>query len=120
MLPRLLAASGSVLVLLDWPALTPALTEIRLFGFSSCLGASVEDTAPSWVGGLAALWLFSSRRQAHFLLEPPQASVLMPKATLNKASNSGLYSTGHFPGPSFALRRCAFHSVGANCIHREV
>ena len=89
MLPRLLAASGSVLVLLDWPALTPALTEIRLFGFSSCLGASVEDTAPSWVGGLAALWLFSSRRQAHFLLEPPQASVLMPNVRAKRATTAG-------------------------------
>ena len=63
---------------LDWPALTPALTEIRLFGFSSCLGTSGEATTPSWVGSLAASWLFSSRRQAHFLLEPPLAPVLMP------------------------------------------
>ena len=35
-----LAASGGVLVTLDWPALTPALTEIRLFVFLDCLAAS--------------------------------------------------------------------------------
>ena len=68
------AASGGVLVLLDWLALTPALTEIRLFDrivhFVRFV-ASSQHAAPNAICGLAASWLFNPRRQAHFLLEPP-------------------------------------------------
>ncbi len=60
-----------------------------LFGFSSFLGASGEATAPSWVGGLAVSWLFSSRRQAHFLLEPPLDPVLMPNVRAKRAPTAG-------------------------------
>lgn len=42
-----------------------------------------------------------------------------PRATLNKASNSNLYSPCCFPGTSFALRECAFHSIGANYNPRQ-
>ena len=42
-----LAASGGVLVLLDWPALTPALTEIRLFALPDCSVASIYGTTLS-------------------------------------------------------------------------
>ena len=55
---------------LDWPALTPALTEIRLFDLpvaSGSLVASSQRPAPTGICGLAASWLFNPRRQAHFL-----------------------------------------------------
>ena len=78
---NLLVASGGVLVSLDWPALTPALTEIRPFDWfvpSVGLVASSQRAAPKRTCGLAASWLFNSRRQAHFLLELHIAVVLMP------------------------------------------
>ena len=59
-----------VLVRLDWPALTPALTEIRLFDrpvpYGSLIASSQRPT-PNGICGLAASWLFNPRRQAHFL-----------------------------------------------------
>ena len=63
-LPHLVAAYGGVLVRSDWPALTPALTEIRLFVLAECLSASGHGTTLNWNS-----WLFYARRQAHFLLE---------------------------------------------------
>ena len=56
---------------LVWPALTPALAEIRLFDWpvsSVGLVASSQRPAPNGISGLAASWLFNARRQAHFLL----------------------------------------------------
>ena len=65
--------SGGFLVQLIWPALTPALTEIRLFVLAECPSASGRCTTLNWNS-----WLFSSRRQAHFLLAEPKAGFLMP------------------------------------------
>ena len=41
------AASGGVLAYLDWPALTPALTEIRLLPAACRLAISCQRLAPS-------------------------------------------------------------------------
>ena len=75
---QLFAASGGFLVCLDWPALTPALTEIRLLVLLCRLAVSTIARRRAAVGGLAASWLFSSRRQAHFLLEHCTVVFLMP------------------------------------------
>ena len=62
----LVAASGGVLVRLDRPAFTPALTEIGLlYRPVSSVGLAATPRAGG-ICGLAASWLFSSRRQAHF------------------------------------------------------
>ena len=58
---------------LDWPALTPALTEIRLFVPAECPFASGHGTSLNWNS-----WLFSSRRKAHFLLAYQTVGFLMP------------------------------------------
>ena len=89
---NLLAASGGVLVSLDWSALTPALTEIRLFDWfvpSVGLVASSQRAAPKRTCGLAASWLFNSRRQAHFLLDCHMAVVLMPNVRAKRATTAG-------------------------------
>ena len=75
-----LAASGGVIVCLEWPALTPALTEIRLFGLGECRSASGRGTALNWIS-----WLFSSRRQAHFLLAHQTVILLMPNVRAKPA-----------------------------------
>ena len=65
-LRHLVAASGGVLVRLDRPAFTPALTEIGLlYRPVSSVGLAATPRAGG-ICGLAASWLFSSRRQAHF------------------------------------------------------
>ena len=64
---------GGALVYLDRPALTPALIEIRLFGLGECSSASGRGTMLNWFS-----WLFSSRRQAHFLLAHQTVVLLMP------------------------------------------
>ena len=75
--PKRVAAScrrfGGALVLLDRPALTLALTEIRLFVLEECMSASSNGTTLN-----GASWLFSSRRQAHFLLAYQTVGLLMP------------------------------------------
>ena len=89
---NLLAASGGVLVSLDWSALTPALTEIRLFDWfvpSVGLVASSQRAAPKRTCGLAASWLLNSRRQAHFLLDCHMAVVLMPNVRAKRATTGG-------------------------------
>ena len=83
------AASCGVLVRLDWPALTPALSEIRL------LTPRVDwrPRASAWrragIRGLAASWLFDSRRQAHFLLEHHTVAILMPNVRAKRAPAAG-------------------------------
>ena len=57
----------------DWPALTPALTEIRLFVLAECPSASGHGTSLNWNS-----WLFHARRQAHFLLARQTVVLLMP------------------------------------------
>ena len=89
---NLLAASGGVPVSLDWPALTLALTELRLFDWfvpSVGLVASSQRAAPKRTCGLAASWLFNSRRQAHFLLDCHMAVVLMPNVRAKRATHAG-------------------------------
>ena len=52
------AASGGLLVPLDWPALTPALTEIRLFGVFAGFAVPSLHTALigfSWLGRVVAV-----------------------------------------------------------------
>ena len=68
-----IAACGGILVRSNWPALTPALTEIRQFGLAECPSASGHGTSLNWNS-----WLFRSRRQAHFLLAGQKAAFLMP------------------------------------------
>ena len=66
---------------LDWPAFTPALTEIRLFDRPApCVALIASSLRPALtrICGLAASWLFDSRRQAHFLREHCMADFLMP------------------------------------------
>ena len=71
---------GGALVHLDRPALTPALTEIRLFAIAECMSASRNGTT---LNGLS--WLFSSRRQAHFLRERKTVVFLMPNVRVKPA-----------------------------------
>ena len=82
--PKRVAAScrrfGGALVLLDRPALTPALTEIRLFVLEECMSASSNGTTLN-----GASWLFSSRRQAHFLRERKTVVFLMPNVRVKPA-----------------------------------
>ena len=77
----LLPPLGGVLVVLGWLALTPALNEIRLFEqlvhFVRFV-ATRQHAAPDGICGLAASWLFSSRRQAHFLQEHQTVAFLKP------------------------------------------
>ena len=72
-LPPLVAASGGAIVRLNWPALTPALTEIRVLVLAECSSASGHSITLNWNSRL-----FSSRRQAHFLLAKRTAVLLMP------------------------------------------
>ena len=51
-LPHAFAASGGVVVPLDWPALTPALIEIRLLIPLPRFTDSMEATALSWYSRL--------------------------------------------------------------------
>ena len=72
-----LAASGGVIVGLNWPALTPALTEIRLFFPFGWLGVSSMHGGPLWnsrLGRVVAVQftaigaLSASTAQADFVL----------------------------------------------------
>jgi len=85
-----IAASGGFLVSLDWRALTPALTQIRLFTLATWL-VSAQHCASSGakVSGLASSWLFSSRRQAHFLLEQRTWVFLKPNVRAKLAPTVG-------------------------------
>ena len=86
-----------MLVRLDWPALTPALTEIRLFArlvSSVGLVASSQRPAPNGNCGLVASWLFNSRLQAHFLLERDKAVLLMPNVRAKRATTAGRQGPG--------------------------
>ena len=69
---------------LDWPALTPALTEIRLFVLAECPSSSGRATTLNWNS-----WLFSSRRQAHFLRERQTVVLLMPNVRAKLAPTAG-------------------------------
>ena len=91
-LPHLVAACGGVPVRLDWPALTPALTEIRLFNLpvpSGGLVAPSQSAAPIGIGGLAASWLFNPRRQAHFLLARHKLDYPMPNVRAKRETTAG-------------------------------
>ena len=82
---------------LDRPALTPALTAIRLFdGLSSFVEAGACSRLPALqeTRGLAASWLFNPRRQAHFLLELHLAVVLMPNVRAKRATTAGRQGPG--------------------------
>ena len=86
------AVSGGVLVRLDWLALTPALAEIRLFErLAPCVAliASSLRLALTRICGLAASWLFSSRRQAHYLLGELKAVCLMPNVRAKREPAGG-------------------------------
>ena len=74
-----IAACGGILVRLDWPALTPAPTEIRMFTLARSLTFACHRVVSGCeISGRAGLWLFSSRRQAHFLLEYSTGVFLKP------------------------------------------
>ena len=98
-LPPPVAASGGVLLGLDWPALTPALIEIRLFVFAECPSASSHGTPLNWDSRL-----FSSRRQAHFLLAKQTAFLLMPNVraevgpTAKRRARVVEHARAHFAG----------------------
>ena len=79
------ADSGGLLVCLGWLALTPALTEIRLLAPACCSASSCCRMTRTGTRGLAASWLFSSRRQAHFLLAAPTLEFLMPNVRVKTA-----------------------------------
>ena len=72
------AASGGFLACLDWPALTPALTEIRLLLAACRLAFSCHRSALGSNVPIDPSWLLDSRRQAHFLLERHTTFCLMP------------------------------------------
>ena len=91
-LQRPLAASGSFVMYLDRPALTPALIAIRLFDAllpSVEPGAFCRLPALGETCGLAASWLSNPRRQAHFLRELRIAFVLMPNVRAKRATTAG-------------------------------
>ena len=86
------AASGGVIVRLDWPALTPALAALRIFDRpapSVALIASSLRPALIRICGRAASWLFDSRRQAHFLREYSVADFLMPNVRAKREPAAG-------------------------------
>ena len=85
-----IAASGGFLVRLDWPALTPAPTEVRMFTLARSLTFACHRVVSGCeISGRAALWLFSSRRQSHFLLESCTAVFLKPNVRANRAPAVG-------------------------------
>jgi hypothetical protein len=53
-----IAASGGFLVHLDWPALTPAPIEIKVFPLSSWLGFAGRACCCAETSGLPLSWLF--------------------------------------------------------------
>ena len=69
---------------LDWPALRPALSEIRLSLLAECPSASSRCIMLDWNS-----WLFRSRRQAHFLLAKQTAGLLMPDVRGKRAPTAG-------------------------------
>ena len=84
-----LAASGGVLVTLDWPALTPALTEIRLFVLLDCLAASSYGSTLSWnsrLGRVVAVWCTALR--AADSAGAPQAVLVLPNVRGNRATTA--------------------------------
>ena len=85
-----IAACGGILVRLDWPALTPAPTEIRMFTLARSLTFACHRVVSGCeISGRAALWLFSSRRQAHFLLEYSTGVFLKPNVRAKRATTAG-------------------------------
>ena len=85
-----LAASGGVLVTLDWPALTAALTEIRLFDLLDCLAASSYGTTLSWnscLGRVVAVWCTALR--AADSAGAPQAVLVLPNVRAKLAPTVG-------------------------------
>ena len=77
-----------VIVRLDWPALTPALAEIRIFDRPVPSVAPIASSlrpALTRICGRAASWLFDSRRQAHFLREYSVADFLTPNVRVKPA-----------------------------------
>ncbi len=83
-----LVASGGFIVRLDWPALTPALTEIRLFVPTLGSVCRACTSCRAGIRGLAASWLFNSRRQAHFLLEHHKADSVLPNVRAKLATTA--------------------------------
>ena len=79
------AASGGFLASLDWPALTPALTEIRRLLAACRLAFSCHRSAPGSSVPIDSSWLLDSRRQAHFLLEHHTTFCLMPNVRVKPA-----------------------------------
>jgi hypothetical protein len=80
---------------LDRPALTPALTEIRLFALATGLVVARHAKVPGCeFFGLAASWLCSSRRQAHFLLRQQTLEILKPNVRANRAATAGRQGPG--------------------------
>ena len=85
-----IAACGGILVRLDWPALTPAPTEIRMFTLARSLTFVCHRVVSGCeISGLAASWVFSSRRQSHFLLESCTAVFLKPNVRAKLAPTAG-------------------------------
>ena len=87
---RAIAAPGGFLVPLNWPALTPAPTEIRLFALerrSALAGHRLWSGCE--ISGLTALLLFSPRRQARFLLRQQTLGILKPNVRAKRATTAG-------------------------------
>ena len=85
-----IAACGGILVRLDWPALTPAPTEIRMFTLARSLTFACHRVVSGCeISRLAASWLFSSRRQSHILLESCTAVFLKPNVRAKLAPTVG-------------------------------
>jgi hypothetical protein len=74
---------------LDRPALTPALTEISLLGLVERRSASGSGTTLNWFS-----WLFSSRRQAHFLLAHQTVVLLMPNVRVEPTTEASTVRLG--------------------------
>ena len=83
-----IAASGGVLVCLDWSAFTPAIIQIRLFYSEVQLLASSRARRRMSIRGFAASWLFSSRRQALILLENCTARFAWPNVRGKRATTA--------------------------------
>ena len=90
-----IAASGGFLVRTNWRALTPGLAEIRLFDLATWLDFVCYRVASGCeTSGSAASWLFSSRQQAHFLLEHGTRAFLKPNVRAKRATTAGRQALG--------------------------
>ena len=79
---------------LGWLVLTEASTERRFFAAAGDSAALTLEAASPEYSRLCRVVVFSSRRQAHILLEYWTAVVLMPNVRVNRPAEAGTVRPG--------------------------